>query len=689
MNIKFTCPLYNFNMYVYYFFFSFLSSVIYCAQVDTSIYVSTNGSDNNPGTLSSPFKSIEKARDIIRGQKRSNDKNIQYRVVLLSGDYRINNSIVLNEEDSGTVNAPIIYEGEKNGKVTLTGGINIPIENCKKISGEIKGYNKISLQYRDQVYYVDLRELLPKEIKQKDSIEISGSKSLIASVELCINGEMMTLARYPNTGFAKTGMKVDSLTFKFDDQRITKWKDEPFPMVLGYLQKGWSFSSNRVSAINVDAKTITLLKNPTYGLGNNRSIYISNLLSELDTAKEYYIDYQSSILYFILPQGVKLSESKIELSIFGEGKRSIIEVNKASNITIRNLAFTLGRYGAIDMNNSNGMTLSDLVVNNMGNFGIKVSGVNNHFYNLHVMDVGGVGIFLSGGDRLNLTSSNNLIANCQIERIGRILRTDNPAISICGVGNVIRNCQINDLPDVAILFSGNENLIEKNEIFHVCYETSDVGAVYTGRDWGSQGNVIKYNYIHDINSINTEDPGGAHAIYLDDCASGISVKDNILYNIAGIGVFIGGGRDDIVTDNIIVNCGIAAINADMRGKTFLNLKPNDSFNLKEKIEKLNYKSEIWSKKYPKLATIFDNGYDEALLPYGSEVKTNVMWNNKTNLKENGIGTFKYITLSNNVELKSSPFATENVKDWKFDSSIISVLPKGFEPIPISEIGLLK
>ena len=312
--------------------------------------------------------------------------------------------------------------------------------------------------------------------------------------------------------------------------------------------------------------------------------------------------------------------------------------------------------------------------------------MNNHFINLHMMDLGGTGITLTGGDRLSLTSSNNLIDSCQFERVGRIQRTYNPAISINGVGNVIKNCKISDLPHTAILFSGNENVIDKNEISHVCYETSDAGAIYTGRDWGSRGNVLKNNYIHDVNSILE---GGVQAIYLDDAASGITVKDNILCNIGGVGVFIGGGRDNIVTENIIVNCSSTAILVDTRNIGFINLKKNDSFNLKEKIEKLNYKSAIWSKKYPKLETIFDKGYDEAILPNGNEVKNNVMWNNKINFKESHSGALKFYNLSNNTELTKSPFLTDDVKKWKFDSSVIKILPKGFVTIPISEIGISK
>ncbi len=51
---------------------------------------------------------------------------------------------------------------------------------------------------------------------------------------------------------------------------------------------------------------------------------------------------------------------------------------------------------------------------------------------------------------------------------------------------------------MAIGWSGNENIIEFNEIYNVVLETNDAGAIYSGRDPSMQGNVIRYNYFHDI-----------------------------------------------------------------------------------------------------------------------------------------------------------------------------------------------
>ena len=49
-----------------------------------------------------------------------------------------------------------------------------------------------------------------------------------------------------------------------------------------------------------------------------------------------------------------------------------------------------------------------------------------------------------------------------------------------------------------MLYGGNEHLFELNEVYRVVMETGDAGAFYTGRDWTTQGNVLRHNFIHDL-----------------------------------------------------------------------------------------------------------------------------------------------------------------------------------------------
>ena len=53
-------------------------------------------------------------------------------------------------------------------------------------------------------------------------------------------------------------------------------------------------------------------------------------------------------------------------------------------------------------------------------------------------------------------------------------------------------------------------------------EANDAGAIYTGRDWGYRGTIIRHNIIRDLASIF----GGSHGVYLDDAVSGMIVVGN-------------------------------------------------------------------------------------------------------------------------------------------------------------------
>ena len=67
------------------------------------------------------------------------------------------------------------------------------------------------------------------------------------------------------------------------------------------------------------------------------------------------------------------------------------------------------------------------------------------------------------------------------------------------------------------------DLMEFNEIFDVLNDTTDAGAVYSGREWTYRGNIFRNNFVHDI--------GGRgryySAIYLDDLLSSLEIDGNI------------------------------------------------------------------------------------------------------------------------------------------------------------------
>ena len=60
-----------------------------------------------------------------------------------------------------------------------------------------------------------------------------------------------------------------------------------------------------------------------------------------------------------------------------------------------------------------------------------------------------------------------------------------------------------------------------------------------------------------------------NGIYMDDALSGQNIYGNILINIPKHAIFIGGGRDINVYDNMIINSGDSAIRYDARARDAL------------------------------------------------------------------------------------------------------------------------
>lgn len=279
--------------------------------------------------------------------------------------------------------------------------------------------------------------------------------------------------------------------------------------------------------------------------------------------------------------------------------------------------------------------------------------------------IGGTAIVIKGGDRSSLTSSNICAVNNKIHNYATIKKTYHPGISLAGVGNCAKNNEIYNAPHFGIFFTGNNHNIEYNDIHHVVKQSNDAGAIYAGRDWSSRGNVIKYNFLHDITGLNNK---GAKGVYLDDEFSGVTIYGNIFENVHDA-VFIGGGRDNIVDNNLFINSE-PSIHIDTRGTGWAKGQISQ---LMSKLNKVPYESNLWKEQYPNIG--------EALtvntrLPVGNVIKQNAFFDKKWN----GI----YSEAKQYVILKDNHFFVNEkpTLDYQLESKV-----NGFQSIPFKRIGI--
>ena len=196
--------------------------------------------------------------------------------------------------------------------------------------------------------------------------------------------------------------------------------------------------------------------------------------------------------------------------------------------------------------------------------------------------------------------------------------------------------------------------------------------------------MIRYNYFHDLHGVEGQEGWNeVMAIYLDDWSSGATIFGNI-FNKAGRTVMIGGGRDNLVENNIIID-GAPAIHVDARGKGWAKYYFDGSNNtLFERLEAIKPKEIPYSEHYFCLADIPN---ENPSLPIGNKIINNIgsggKWVELINKETKPLVYFK-----NNITNLDRKFLfnKENKIDIQYDSK---EFPIGFEPIPYEKIGLKK
>ncbi len=601
----------------------FLMSQVVCAK---SLYVSKDGSDIGLGTFDKPLATLNGARNWIRKFKKTleyekNKSNII--VYIRGGDYLLTNSFILNKEDSGEDSFVIKYEAFQNEKVRFTGGVEF---NLKMLSGIDK--EEVSEELPQRAYHnvrrLDLSSININNLSTFNWNRLEPKKvgsEPIAPEELFVEDKPMLLARWPNETWAETGkdnavffQKEQSNArnvFHFIDERVKKWGNDSW--VFGFWNWDWFDQALQIKNINFESRLIYLKNSHYYGIGEKKRFYVFNTLSELDHEDEYYIDRKKNILYYWVSKSGR--DQVLSLSLLN---KPLFKLNNVSNIQFNKITLDQGRDSGIEIINSQNIRITDSTIKNIGNTGIIILGGEKvTVHHSEIFNTGTRGIYISGGDRKKLVASSHQISDNFIHHFGRRIYSQSYGVEVHGVGQIISNNIISNAPHIGIRFYGNDHVIEFNQIHDVCLETSDAGAIYTGRDWSARGTIIRHNLIYDIKGLNSN--SDVMGVYLDDFSSGINIYGNVFSRVHR-GVLIGGGRDNNIKGNVFYKNDIP-ISIDSRGRGWAKNSMTKGSELRISLKKVPYQSKIWRRKYPNLEMIL---LDEPGIPKGNFINSNYM-----------------------------------------------------------------
>jgi len=492
------------------------------------------------------------------------------RIVVRPGRYEIAKTLELGPEDRG-----LRIEGERGARLiggrVLSGG---------RTSGRMVRYS---------VSDASLPRLTARGF---------GLPTLPMAPELFLDGKPARLARYPDAGkwLKVSGAKDGSFTT--DDPVPFAWAKSEDLFVHGYWQFDWA-DVYQPATLDAASRRIQVPRLGSYGAPKDaRRFAFLNVREAMDAPGEYVLDRSQGMVEAIPFDGKPPSEAILSLL---DGP--ILHARKAERLVIRGLTVETGRAEGIVLEGGLENRVAEVTVRNMGTHGIVVRNETGTVIDrVDCRNTGETGLVLAGGDRATLVPGGNVVQDSTFVGSSRICRTYRPGVLVEGVGNVVRHCRITDLPHTAILMSGNDHVIEGNEIARVCRETGDAGAIYMGRDPTMRGVVLRRNFLHQIDPLVSTEGAyvGVMALYLDDCFGGVLVEGNVVVS-TGEGLKIGGGHDNVVRGNAFVNCR-PGIGFDGRGLGWAKglFVRGGEWRFLEKLDEMKVKQPPYSVRYPRL-----------------------------------------------------------------------------------------
>lgn len=265
-----------------------MPSVTAHATVQLSYYVAPDGDDDNPGTMSQPFATVDRARQEVA--ENNSDMTGDIVVYLRGGTYAQPETLTFGEADSATNGHQVIYRAFDDEQPVISGGI------------PVTGWTEV-----DAVNHI-YRAPVPAGFDTR---------------ELYVNGARATRARGE---ISPSGFGVTSSGFTFNVPTNSKYANLAAWGNLGDVHiafKGhpWQFHECGVSSATAgpnpsDASKIQgsiVMYADCFNVAQNRNaiLWVENARELLDQSREWYLDQTADYLYYKPGDGEDLSSASV------------------------------------------------------------------------------------------------------------------------------------------------------------------------------------------------------------------------------------------------------------------------------------------------------------------------------------------------------------------------------------------
>ncbi|WP_319421873.1 right-handed parallel beta-helix repeat-containing protein [Pleurocapsa sp. FMAR1] len=478
-----------------------------------SVYVvAPDGSDDNPGTLKSPFKTVQKCADAAQPGTTC---------LLREGIYRE----TVKPKISGTSTEPITFQAYKNESATISG--TNPVENWNR--------------HHDSIFRTNV------------TLPVDGySDTGFLANQVFVNGKMMPEARWPNNKYLDPMLPTLAeccLQSEVGTDAIIENSEIPN---LGEEWKGATVWTNEWYVTRTGTVTggtpgkLTAKMTAPWERGGYY-FYLIGRLGLLDTENEWFYHGADQTLYLWAPGGLSPKEVEVKQRNFA------FDLSDQSYITLKNLELFANTITTSDKSQgividgikakyvSHHITLPPLpeseqapgsdsaliVASHAHDTGIQLRGRGHTLKNSIVEWSSGNGVLLEG---TNHTVTNNVIAN------SNYMVSQAAPVRINGNDHKITHNTIKRTSAAGIQvdwhtsgFEVNNVEIAYNDISHFGLRSTDLGAIGVCCRVNLEGGSIHHNWIRDTKAFSNA--WGTRGIYLDLESFNSIIHHNVVWNL--------------------------------------------------------------------------------------------------------------------------------------------------------------